>query len=95
MAEILAQASTMWIVVYWASLGVSGIIGFLYFRALGDVTQFVFTVKRESMLTFVRHEYKIIAPGILAAGLAAFAHLVHDAGGPLFFWIALSVMAGL
>ena len=79
MGENMAQVSTAWIVVFWVSLGVSSVIGFLYFRALGDVTQFVFKVKRESMLTFVRHEYKIIVPGVLAAGLAAFVHFAQGA----------------
>ena len=52
---------------YWIGMGVALVIGLLYFRDLGDVSQMLIRVKRESMKRFIRNEYRFIALGF--AGL--------------------------
>jgi len=50
--------------LFYAGLAVSFVIGFLYFRDLGDVTQMVLKVKRENTVRFMRNEYKFAAIGL-------------------------------
>jgi len=78
--------------LYWISLAISGYIGYIYFRDLGDVTQMVMKVKRSNMLWFIRHEYKVIFPGIAAGILGAVLHFTTGAGGPISFWIIMAVL---
>jgi len=40
-------------ILFWLGLSVSLVIGFLYFRDLGDVSQMLIRVKRENMLRFM------------------------------------------
>lgn len=67
-------------VLFWAGLMISLVIGFIYFRDLGDVVQMIMKVKREDTARFIRHEYKLLTIGIVAAGVMIFAHLRMDAG---------------
>ena len=40
-------------ILFWSGLAVSLVIGILYFRDLGDVSQMLIRVKRENMLRFM------------------------------------------
>ena len=84
-AEVMKmeQTSLLVLVIYWLSMAVSGVIGFIYFRDLGDVSQMLFKVKRKNMLWFIRNEYRLIITGIAAALLAAILHFIAGAGGPV------------
>lgn len=79
-------------VIFWAALVLSLVIGFVYFRDLGDITQMVLKVKRDNMLRFIRNEYRIIIPGIVSGLVACYLHLVHGAGEPVSFWIVFLVL---
>ncbi len=81
------EVGTGWIAAYWAGLFVSGAIGFIYFRDLGDVTQIVLNVKRKDMVRFIRHEYKLIGIAAVAFLVSAYAYFGQGAGGPTSFWI--------
>jgi len=77
-------------IVFWLGLAVSLVIGFVYFRDLGDVSQMLLRVKRENMMRFIRNEYRLIAIGLGALALATIVHFasvpVHaDSGGQQFF----------
>ena len=61
----MEQTSLVVSLIYWLCLAVSGAIGFIYFRDLGDVSQFLLKVKRTNMLWIIRNEYKLIMPGIV------------------------------
>jgi len=79
-------------ILYWITLSISTIIGFIYFRDLGDATQIFLDVKRKNMLRFIRNEYKLIIPGILSAAIAVALHFVFGTGDTTSFWIILSII---
>ena len=78
--------------IYWLCLAVSGVIGFIYFRDLGDVSQFFLKVKRENMLWIIRNEYRLITPGIAAGLLAAVLYFTAGAGGTISFWVIMAIL---
>ncbi len=85
----MEQTSLVVSLIYWLCLAVSGAIGFIYFRDLGDVSQFLLKVKRTNMLWIIRNEYKLIMPGIASGLLAAILHFVAGAGGSVSFWLIM------
>ena len=78
---------------FWISLALSLGIGFLYFRDLGDVTQMLVRVKRENMIRFIRHEYRLIAVGLTTAVIWILLHVTMDTGPAWLFWSALALTA--
>ncbi len=46
-------------ILFAISLFVALVIGYLYFRDLGDVSQMFISVKRENMIRFIRNEYRL------------------------------------
>ena len=88
----MEQTATFWTLLYWSTLGISAVIGFIYFRDLGDVTQLVLKVKRNNMLRFIRHEYQLIYTGIAAGLIAAVIHLATGAGEPVSFWLITAAL---
>jgi hypothetical protein len=84
--------SIIYTILYWVTLSASAIIGFIYFRDLGDASQIFLNVKRKNMLRFIRVEYKLIIPGILSGAIAATIHFVTGVGEPISFWIIISVI---
>ena len=58
-------------IVFWLGLTVALIIGFVYFRDLGDVSQMLIRVKRKDMIRFIRNEYRLLATGLGALLLMA------------------------
>lgn len=81
-------------IVFAAGFLVSTVIGYMYFRDLGDVAQLVLKVKRSNMVRFIENEYRLLAIGLAAAAVAAVSHLVFDGGTSLWFWLLL-LMLGL
>ncbi len=82
-------------VLFWLGLLVALTIGWLYFRDLGDVVQMFIKVKRENMLRFIRHEYRLIAVGLAGLMLAIAAQLFGDVGDPRYVWPAIAATAFL
>lgn len=76
-------------VMFWLGLAVSLVIGFLYFRDLGDVSQMLIRVKRKNMLRFIRNEYRLLAIGLAALVLMTIAHFGLGAGSRGFWWVAI------
>ncbi len=66
-------------------------IGFLYFRDLGDVSQMLLKVKRENMVRFIRHEYRLIAIGLAAYAIATIARFALG-GGATWLWVVCSLL---
>ncbi len=66
-------------------------IGFIYFRDLGDVSQMLLKVKRENMVRFIRHEYRLIAIGLGAFAVATLVHFILGAG-PFWLWLVSAVL---
>jgi len=85
----MEQTSLFVSFIYWLFLAVSGVIGFIYFRDLGDVSQFLLKVKRKNMLWIIRNEYKFITPGLALGLLAAVLHFVAGAGESVSFWLIM------
>jgi hypothetical protein len=82
-------------VLFWLGLGVSLVIGFLYFRDLGDVSQMLIRVKRENMLRFIRNEYRLLAIGLGTLALATIVHFGLDGGPRWVWWVAVLLCAVL
>lgn len=80
---------------YWIGMGVALVIGLLYFRDLGDVSQMLIRVKRESMKRFIRNEYRFIALGFAGLVLMTIAHFGFGAGSLGLWWATLLLMAVL
>jgi len=76
-------------ILFWLGLAVSLVIGLLYFRDLGDVSQMLIQVKRKNMLRFVRNEYRLIAIGLGGLALMTIAHFGLSAGSRGFWWTAI------
>lgn len=79
-------------IIYWICLAISGFVGFIYFRDLGDATQLFFNVKRKNMLWFIRNEIGAVGVGISAAILAAILHFFAGAGGSVSFWVIMVIL---
>ncbi len=75
--------------IFWLALAVSLVIGFFYFRDLGDVSQMLLKVKRENMLRFIRNEYRLLLVGLGALAIACFAHFGFDAGSGAVLKVAI------
>jgi hypothetical protein len=82
-------------IVFWLGLAVALVIGFLYFRDLGDVSQMLIRVKRENMLRFIRNEYRLIAIGLAALSLMTAVHFGFGVGSRGFWWAAILLSAVL
>ena len=81
-------------ILFWPGLVVSLAIGLVYFRDLGDVSQMLLKVKRKNMIRFIRNEYRLLAIGLAALGLATFAHF-HLNAGPRGIWLAAILLCAL
>ena len=81
--------------LFAAGLLVSAVIGFLYFRDLGDISQMVLKVKRENTIRFIRNEYRLLTIGLGGLVLMAVAHFWLGGGAPWLFWTALLILAFL
>jgi len=86
----MEQTTLILTILYWISLGISTIIGFIYFRDLGDASQIFFDVKRKNILKLIRIEYKLIIPGLLCGVLATALYFSIGVGEPISFWIITS-----
>ena len=80
----------LWEILFWTGLVVYGAIGFHYFRELGDISQMFFRIRRHNLVRVIRHEYKFVAAGCVAATVMAYAHVLQDAGPAWAFWIAVA-----
>lgn len=83
----------LWDVVFWIGLIVSAVVGFFYFRELGDISQMFFRIRRDNLVRAIRHERKMIVVGLVAAAVMAFAHLYQGAGPASVFWIAVAAFS--
>ena len=61
--------------VMWFCMAVSTIVGYFYFRDLGDVTQAMMTVKRKNMIFAIRHENSMIAVALIGTAISVGIHL--------------------
>lgn len=66
-------------------------IGFVYFRDLGDISQMLLKVKRQNMVRFIRHEYRLIGVGLGAFAIATLAHFLLG-GGQGWLWIVSALL---
>lgn len=71
---------------------ISMVIGFVYFRDLGDVSQMVMRVKRSNMTRFIRHEYQLLTIGLGAALIASVAHIGFGGGPQALFWVMVVLL---
>jgi len=81
-------------VLFWLGLAVSLVIGFLYFRDLGDVSQMLIRVKRKNMVRFIRNEYRLIAIGLAGLAVTTIVHFGFGAG-PRGIWVAAILLCAL
>ncbi len=81
--------------LFWLGIVVSAAIGFLYFRDLGDVTQMILKVKRQNMVRFIRHEYRLLGAAAVGLLVTVVAHLGFGAGPGWVFWPAAVVIVVL
>jgi len=79
-------------ILFAISLIVALIIGSLYFRDLGDVSQMFISVKRENMIRFIRNEYRLLAVGLGATALMVFSYLFLGGGVDWLFWGVLVIL---
>jgi hypothetical protein len=71
------------------------VIGFAYFRDLGDVSQMFMRVKRKHMIRFIRNEYRLLAVGLGATALMGLAYFALDGATAWLFWPALILVGVL
>jgi len=64
----------------WFCMAVSFIVGYFYFRDLGDVTQAMMTVKRKNMIFAIRHENSMIAVALIGTAISVALHLGLEIG---------------
>ncbi len=76
-------------IIFWLGLAVSLVIGLVYFRDLGDVSQMLIRVKRKNMIRFIRNEYRLLATGLGALLLMTVVHFGFDAGSRVVWWAAI------
>ena len=79
------------IVTFWISLAVSLVLGWMYFRDLGDVTEMVMKVMRENAIRMIRHEFRFVAAGLLAAVIMSVAYFAWD-GGPRWAFVSAAFL---
>ena len=84
----------LWNAIFWSGLIVSFVIGLIYFRDLGDVSQMLIKVKRKNMLRFIRNEYRLLSIGLGALALATAVHFNFDAG-PRGIWLAATLLCAV
>lgn len=77
----------IWAILFWLGAAVTLVVGFLYFRDLGDVSQMLIRVKRANMLWFIRNEYRLLAVGLSGLLLMTLTHFGLDAGPAFAWWI--------
>ena len=82
----------LWDFVFWVGFVVSGVLGFHYFRELGDISQMFFRVKRRNLVRVIRHEYKLVTIGCGAAALMFYAHLLQGTGPTWVFRIGIGML---
>jgi len=82
-------------IVFWLGLAVALLIGLLYFRDLGDVSQMLIRVKRKNILRFIRHEYRLLAFGVSALALMTIVHFGLGAGSRGIWWTVILFCAFL
>ena len=70
-------------ILFWCGSAISLAIGLLYFRDLGDVSQMILRVKRDNMIRFIRHEYRLIGLGTGAILLMALIDPASSHSPPL------------
>ena len=80
--------------LFWSGFAVSLVIGALYFRDLGDVSQMLIRVKRKNMVRFIRNEYRLLAIGLGGLVLMTTAHFGLDAG-LRGFWLAAILLCAV
>ena len=80
--------------LFYPGLAVALVIGLLYFRDLGDVSQMVLRVKRSDMVRFIRNEYRLIGIGLAGVLLMTIAHFGLG-GGPLWLWVIAIVLSAI
>ena len=78
-------------ILFWSGFVVALSIGFIYFRDLGDLSQFVIKVKRENMARFIRNEYTFLTIGVAGIAIMTVAHWRFDGGPRWLFWASLPV----
>ena len=82
-----------WDTIFWASLFTALVVGGLFFRDLGDVSQIFIKVKRQNMLRAIRNEPRTLKLGMGLAGIMIVSHLVFGGGSAWAFWTGLAVTA--
>ena len=80
--------------LFWSGFAVSLVIGVLYFRDLGDVSQMLIRVKRKNMVRFIRNEYRLLAIGLGGLVLMTAVHFGLDAG-LRGFWLAAILLCAV
>lgn len=83
----------LWDIVFWLSLVAGLVIGGIFFRDLGDVSQMVVQVNRDKMIRAIRNEKRntIIGLGLLA--VMAIAHLGFGSGPAWAFWLTVALVS--
>ncbi len=74
--------------IYWVALAIATYTSFIFFRDLGDITQVIFGVTRESLYKAIRNERKLLTTGLAGTALAVVMHYAFDAG---IGWITLTL----
>jgi len=82
-------------ILFAIGLVIALLIGFSYFRDLGDISQMVMKVKRQNTLRFIRNEYRLLAIGGAATALMVVAYFDFDGGVSWLFWPVLALLAFL
>ena len=82
-------------ILFAIGLVIALLIGFSYFRDLGDISQMVMKVKRQNTLRFIRNEYRLLAIGGAATALMVVAYFDFDGGVSWLFWPVLVLLAFL
>jgi hypothetical protein len=81
--------------LFLVGIVVAVVIGFAYFRDLGDISQMILRVKRENMIRFIRNEFRLLAVGLGATALMVLAYFALDGGTAWLFWPALLLVGVL
>lgn len=76
-------------VVFWVGFAVAILIGSIYFRDLGDVSQMFIRVKRANMVRFIRREHQLIAIGLTGLILMTLVHFGFDTGPRGVWWATI------
>ena len=82
-------------IVFAISFMVAIVIGLIYFRDLGDVSQMIVSVKRKNMIRFIRFEYRFLAIGLGATALMAISYFFLDGSVGWLFWSAIAALTFL